>query len=241
MRSVILLLILAGIGSYGYFSYFKKEAKPVYIKPIAHKIKPQISFSEQLTKKANANAALMVLNRLEKALKTLPVSLGGWRLHQVNYSYLSPNSFLATYVKAKGADMQAAIDLTKSLPINNEGVNGGILFANNDQAMRISLQLPKANRIIEETEIKAHLSTNEIPSIVSELQQHFLNYRLGALKPQTNGSSEQYLTVTNLDSLSLKALKDISQSHPTFIVESVIGTYKDDFKSNWELKGSLYV
>lgn len=131
--------------------------------------------------------------------------------------------------------------------------SSSLSFYANDQMMCLMIPLPEIDSKYNQNskglvsvddltvnDIKNFLNENQRVNTIAKIQRHFLNYRLGQLKPLPQDHSKQEITIANIDSLSFKTIQAISQSSFDLVAESIIGKFQPDFTINFEIRGNIY-
>lgn len=199
--------------------------------------KPQQTPEQLILKDIHINSASIILNSLDKLLKEIPVVIAGWDIQSISYTSNDSDNIQILYQRNDGMDIANAHLKAQELITKYNFDNANILFSNNHTVMQLKIKFPKVS--IHSLNIKDINNENTLKTIAS-IQQQFLNYRLGTIKPIYDKYSSQIITISNIDSLVFKALTELSNKHNNLVVNSIFGQFDSDFNCNWEFNGSIY-
>jgi len=238
-------IILGGLGAVGiaialaYFFYPSETPAPT--KTAVKAIKPESTALYKVTKKINQSNLYSVLTRIEIVLSLLPISENGWGIKTINYTQTMPNTLVVVYDIQEGGSVQSGMKFTKYLKLQDEGMTAGIKFFKNDQSMQIAIQLPKlaATDLSQKKVKKLFDNTNNI-ALISSIQRSKLNYSLGKIAPLSKDITRQGVSLSTMRPIQFKQLILIASSKPLFVANTVVGSYDNNFKINWQIRGDLY-
>ena len=238
-RTYILVSMILGLSLIAIIGYYQKVAlnDKLQQQKIIELQKPQQTPEQLILKDIQINSASIILNSLDKLLKEIPVVIAGWSIQSISYTSNDSDNIQILYQRNDGMDIANAHLKAQELITKYNFDNASILFSNNHTVMQLKIKFPKVS--IHSLNIKDINNENTFKTIAS-IQQEFLNYRLGNIKPIYDKYYTQIITISNIDSLVFKALTELSNKHNNLVVSSIFGQFDSDFNCSWEFNGSIY-
>ena len=245
-NTYILVSMILGLSLITIIGYYQKAAlnDKLQQQKIIELQKPQQTPEELIFKDIQINSASIILNSLDKLLKEIPVVIAGWDIQSISYTSNDPDNIQILYQRSDGMDIANAHLKAQELITKYNFDNASILFSNNHTVMQLKIKFPKifidSITSLNAKQIAKDINNKNTLKTIASIQQVFLNYRLGTIKPIYDKYSSQIITISNIDSLVFKALTELSNKHNNLVVSSIFGQFDSDFNCNWEFNGSIY-
>ena len=93
---------------------------------------------------------------------------------------------------------------------------------------------------LKKEQIKQEININNGIATIASIQNHYLNYRLGNLRPFKSRYSKQAISISNINFLILQTITAVANKHNNLVISSIIGKFDNDFNLSFDFKGSIY-